>query len=167
MVVHNIFNSYYLYPIFVVVSDQFIFLFCFLCVIVFEFLVIVCALLVWGGQEFTARNRGNAVFMNYIQKYKFNRLRYLKEWIIWLTGRVITTTRKKSILTFKKLKSLYDNSLGKFQISEVDPWTRTLILLDVGPFDIPLSAHELIKTYIKWVTIIISDTKTGIRISYI
>ena len=33
---------------------------------------------------------------------------------------------------------------GEFQILEVDPWTQTPILVDIGTFDIPLLTHVLI-----------------------
>ena len=56
---------------------------------------------------------------------------------------------------------------GELHISEIDPWTQTPILLDIGTFAIPLSTYTLIKPHIKWVPITISDTDAGIRIGYI
>ena len=67
------------------------------------------------------------------------------------------------------VKSSRGNSyvMGKFQISEVDPWTRTPILVDTGTFAIHLSMYVLIETHIKGVPIPRSDTDSGIRIGYI
>ena len=57
--------------------------------------------------------------------------------------------------------------MGGFQSLEVNPWTRTPILVDIGTFSIPLSIYVLIKIDIKRVTIPISDTDADIRIGYI
>ena len=55
---------------------------------------------------------------------------------------------------------LKDPRDAELDILEVDPWTRTPILVDSGTFAIPLSMYE-------WVPIPSSDTDKGIRIGCI
>ena len=56
---------------------------------------------------------------------------------------------------------------GKFHISEVDTWTRTPILANIGTFAVPLSIYVLIKAHIKGVQIPRLDKDACIRICYI
>ena len=56
---------------------------------------------------------------------------------------------------------------GEFQILDVDPWTLTPILVNIGTFAVPLSTYVLIKHYIKGVPIPILDKDAFISKSYI
>ena len=52
--------------------------------------------------------------------------------------------------------------VGEFQIFEVDPWTHTTILVDIGTVVVPLLTYALIKTHIEGVPISSSDKYKGI-----
>ena len=71
------------------------------------------------------------------------------------------------MLHLYEVTTYFPNLYGEFKISEVDPWTRTLISVDVGTFAVPLWTYLLINTDIKGVPIPSSDKYTCIRKGYI
>ena len=56
---------------------------------------------------------------------------------------------------------------GKFEVLEVDCWTRTPILANIGTFAVPLSTLGMIETHIEGVYITSSDKGAVLWVGYI
>ena len=100
-------------------------------------------------------------------RQKYGDKECLHHW--WLKSQPSTTYQYSlwTELWWRHISRITHLMICEFHILEVNPWTWTPILVNIGTFSIPLSTYILIKTHIKGVPILSLDKDTSIRICYI